>query len=155
MMLTFEEWKQHKGGYVAVRLSDDDSKQLKEFFHESGISVIDDLHVTLMYDVSNPAFKVEPLHDKFVGVVSGCKLLGEKGSKWGAVALTLESPDLVSQFNALVNIGYKHSYSEYIPHVSIMYTPSDDEIQKIEELSCKLQGTKLTFVNFKVEPIKE
>jgi hypothetical protein len=155
-MLTFEQWKQYKGGYVSVKLSEEDSKRIRRFFNDNGVEdIIEDLHVTLMYDVSNPAYKVESLHDKFVGIITGCKLLGEKGSKWGAVTLTLESPDLIAQHNVLSNLGYKHSYPEYIPHLSIKYKPSDEDIQKIEELTKQLQGNKLTFDSFSIDPIKE
>jgi hypothetical protein len=155
-MLTFEEFKSITGGYASVDLLPQDKKDLTDYFNDNGVeNIIDDLHVTVIYDTTNPAIEVQPLQDSFTTKVVGCKTLGEKDSKWFSITLILETDDLVKQHEALKELGFKHSYPEFIPHVSIKYQPTEDDIVKIKALTNDIIGKELEFGSLKIERIKD
>lgn len=155
-MLSFEEFIKLTGGYASVDLLSQDKKELTEYFNSNGVEdIIEDLHVTVIYDTDNPTIEVQPLQDSFDTKVVGCKTLGEKDSKWFSIALILESDDLVKQHQTLKKLGFKHSYTEFIPHVSIKYRPTEDDIVKIKTLTNDIIGKELEFGSLKIEKIKE
>ena len=155
-MLTFEEFKKITGGYASVDLLPQYKKDLTNYFNDNGITdIIDDLHVTVIYDESNPTIEFEPLQDSYSAKVVGCKTLGEPDSKWFAVTLLLESDDLVQQHKALQKLGFKHSYDEFIPHLSIKYKPTEDDITKIMTRTDDIIGKEFEFGSLKIEKIKK
>lgn len=148
-------------GYISVKLQADDAKKISDVLKLANVSaepiIASKMHVTVMYDVSNP--DIDVLHDKdkvFKAKVLGVERLGEKGSKWEAVALVLESTDLEKRHNFLKSAGFKHSYPKFKCHMSLLYKPAEGDFDKID-LIYKLDGfpKELAFDSEKCEKIKE
>lgn len=132
-MLSFKDFS-NGSGYISTNVSKSDSDKIHKILKDLQISdYIPDLHVTLMYDVSNPSIKLStPKNQEFETKATGVKLLGKPGTKWYAIALVLESKDLQQRFNELKDKGFKHSYPDFIPHVSLKYSPTDDDVKTIK-----------------------
>ncbi len=144
-------------GYGSLGLSDSSSKELRDILDGLGISgIIPDMHVTIMYDRRNPNIDVDiDLSDSYVARVVGIKELGEVGSKWYAIALLLESKELEELHRDCLELGYKHSYSEFVPHLSIKYEPTKEDIKILKDNINKFKGKELEFGRLKLEEIRE
>lgn len=111
-------------GYAHVKVDPTDAKKIHDVLNGFGIKVMDPskLHVTLMYDVNNPDIDPGVRKDTFYqATVTGVEHMGEPGSKWEAVALQLECPELRGRHLALRARGFKHSYKDLKLHMSIAY----------------------------------
>jgi hypothetical protein len=119
-------------------------------------NVIDDFHITLMYDKSNPdiEFNVDP-NKEYVATVSDIKLLGEPGTKWYSIAFTLTSPEIVERHKDYIKAGFKHSYPNFIPHMSIKYQPTNKDISVLNDKFNLFKGLYLYFNSEQLEHIKE
>lgn len=60
--------------------------------------------------------------------------MGKRGSKWEAIALTLSCPELEARHRELKSMGFKHSYSDFKCHMSIVYKPKVSDIDLVNLL---------------------
>lgn len=132
-MKTFKDFTTGKG-YIKLSVTDEDSKKIFGILDELGIKdYIKDLHLTLMYDRSNPKIDVTTSTKSYTAKINSFKTLGEPGTKWYSIALDLESPELDERHNELKELGFKHSYPKFIAHVSMKYKPSEDDIKTLSD----------------------
>lgn len=138
-------------GYVGATLQDNIQDDLKSI----GIDdIIDDLHVTLIYDERNPVSKNNCNNKEYTGTIKDVEVLGEKDSKWRAITFVLDSDDFVNRHEELKEMGFQHSYSDFIPHMSIKYGPTDEDIQRVEDSLPNWKGKDLKFKEYDWEPVK-
>lgn len=145
-------------GYASVKITQESGQELEKLFKLAGIKAMPrkDMHITLMYDVSNPDIDVTPKDRRYTVKVTGVERMGKRGSKWEAIALTLSCPELEARHRELKAMGFKHSYSEFKCHMSIAYKPKVSDID-LAKLLFKLGNIpeKLHFSNESWKPIKE
>ena len=137
-----------KYGYVSVSLDRADAIILSSLIRSFGIVnpiYPNDLHVTLMYDERNPLQYPLPHTRKiFRSSITGFERLGQPGSQWEAIALTLDSDELEVRHDELSSMGFKHSYRDYVPHISIKYRPLPQDYKILE---ANLERIKERFSN--------
>jgi len=132
-MKGFKEFTTGKG-YVSLSIAEEDEKRIFSILKKLNIdNYIKDLHLTLMYDRSNPSVSYTTQDTTYDAKIVDVKLLGEPGTKWYSIALDLDSDELHSRHKDLKELGYKHSYPNYIPHLSLKYLPSDSDINLIKD----------------------
>lgn len=146
-------------GYVCVKLQKESAKAISEVLDTLGVKGIESnkLHVTVMYDASNPDIEVVlDKNEEFVAKIIGVEELGTRGSKWEAIALVLECPDLEKKHKYLKSSGFKHSYPEYKCHMSLVYGPKSQDFD-LCDLAYRLNAfpEELTFDSIKHEAIKD
>ena len=147
---------EEKGGYISLQLSNYSKAQIKEITDDIGMTdIIDDMHITIIYDKSNPDLSPPPVKEEYLAKVSGVARMGDVGSEWEAITLHLHSPDMATLHERLIETGYKHSYNEFVPHLSIKYKPSKADVDLIEQNATRFRAMDLTFNNFNIEMIKE
>jgi hypothetical protein len=144
-------------GYGSLLLDDKSSNKLTRILSDLGIkNIITKFHVTVIYDESNPKLEVKVTPDKkYKAAISDIKLMGEPGTKWYAIALTLKSPDIEKVHNKYITAGFKHSYPNFQAHLSLKYKPSPKDIRIIKDSFSKLKALELNFSNEKLEAIRE
>lgn len=120
-------------GYGALLVSDESSERMRAVIGKySDTKIINSLHVTIMYDNSSPEIDYKPDPSKtYMVSTTDITMLGEADSKWRAIVLNLKSKELDDHHLALRKMGYKHSFDKFVPHVSIMYEPSEGDIDSI------------------------
>lgn len=132
-MKTFKDFTDGKG-YINLSVTDDDKKKLFNILKKLGIKdYIQKLHLTLMYDRSNPKINVIPNDKKYSAKIVTFKTLGEPDSKWYSIALGLESQELNDRYEELKKMGFTHSYPTFVAHVSLKYKPSEDDIKTLND----------------------
>ena len=155
MKLT-EVVKQGKG-YGSLQLKPTSATAIKKVLKDIGIEdVINDLHITTIYDASNPTSDIKLDSSKtYDANVVDIKKLGEPGTKWYAIALTLEAPDIEKRHQDYIDAGFKHSYPEFLAHMSLKYKPSKEDINTIEDNLDMFKGLELVFSGERLAVIKE
>lgn len=143
-MKTFNQFisQTHEGGYFGARLTYESQKYICDWLRSIGIEnhIMDtDLHVTIMYDKSNPNLfanlsEARVYNAKIIGV----KEMGKKESEWFSIALMLDSDDLKNRYDELKLIGFKSSYEAFLPHLSLKYKPTEQDIELIKKNINKL-----------------
>lgn len=126
-------------GFGAVRVHPEDALHIEDALFAAGLKGIirgEDMHVTIMYDKANPVLDTDApegqMNYKTTG--QGIDKYGEEGSRWEAIVLKLESPDLAARHNFLLQRGFRHSYPEYRPHLSLKYMPDAGDLDKFKAL---------------------
>lgn len=144
-------------GYGSLQLDDESSVAIKKTLQDIGVDGgISDLHITIIYDRSNPTIDIELNASKeYKASVVDCRMLGEPGSQWGAIALTLVSPGIEKRHKDYIDAGFKHSYPEFLAHMSLKYTPSDEDIKAVKDNMDKFKDLKLVFSGEQLKVIKE
>lgn len=146
-------------GFVSVKLDKSDAEKIVSVLKTIGIDCIEvsKLHVTVIYDESNPEITgVFNKDKKYKATVTGIKRLGTKGSKWEAIAFELKSPELEKRHKELKDLGFKHSYPQFLCHMSLVYKPAIGDMEKIELIqSLKGFPKTLTFSSETAKPIKD
>jgi hypothetical protein len=144
-------------GYISLSLSDMDTDRIHKILDELGIeNYIPDLHLTLMYDRSNPNISYTQNNNKYLATINSCKLLGEPTSKWFAIALDLHSPELSERHAELLKLGYKHSYPDFVAHISLKYQPTEQDVNTIKNNIKKfIDLGNITLEQEKLKEIKE
>ena len=133
-------------GFIYTPLSGDDEKKLKRVCSDIGLTIIvPDLHMTLMFDKSNPRIEQISSPISFIATVKSIKILGEYDSKWRSIALELDCPDASTYHKTLKTAGYKHSYDNFIPHMSLKYLPSQEDIEIINKFELYFKSLILEF----------
>lgn len=135
-MLTFRQYilESATGNYVSTDLASDlPTFGLSEKYPNANICPKYDQHVTLIYskDTNIPLgrvakfLKTEP--QKFRAVISDVAAFdspakdGERDASTCAIVLKLDSPELKAVHEGLKQIGLKHSYEDFSPHISLIY----------------------------------
>lgn len=132
-MKKFKEFLTGKG-YISLSVTDDDCKKIFDILDGLNIKdYIKDLHLTLMYDKSNPKIDVDSQKKSYIAKINSFKTLGEPDSKWYAIALDLESPELNERHNELKKLGFAHSYPNFIAHISMKYKPTESDITILKD----------------------
>lgn len=125
-------------GYAKLLVDRTDAKKIEAAVKPFGVKLmpLDKMHLTLMYDKSNPDIDPGVKKDtRYIAKVTGVEHMGEPGSKWEVVALQLECPELKARHLALRARGFKHSYDDLKLHVSLAYGPENVKlIPLIEKL---------------------
>lgn len=126
-------------GYVSAKLVLNGSvpflRELEDRFNLK-LMPYDEMHVTLVYDERNVIEKSNHRkNSEYVARVVGVERMGDRGSKWEALALTLASKDLERRHKELkAKEGFKHSYPEYKAHMSLLYRPTKENVDSIPEI---------------------
>lgn len=143
-----------QGTYIGLRATNRTHELLHKRFTRLGLKdIVDDLHVTLLYDPVNdivPVYKPRPekVYDCYV---TGWDTLGT--GKWAALVLKLRCPALMRRHAAITKVyGVEHSYPELTLHVSLKYQPTRLD-KEIVYSDTDILGRKLSFNGEYVEPI--
>lgn len=84
----------------------------------------DELHTTLLYDEDPSHDLFEPERDRvYHASVTRVGVLGD------ALVLFLETQDLLTRFDEVLSMGYTHSFPSLLPHITIKYNPSEEDIR--------------------------
>ncbi|PPD55550.1 MAG: hypothetical protein CTY12_00810 [Methylotenera sp.] len=144
-------------GYGSLTLESSSVDKIKALCKEIGVNgIISKLHITVIYDRSNPNISMKLDNTKkYKATVDGVKCLGEPDSKWYAIALELTSPEITAVHKKYIDAGFKHSYPNFIPHLSLKYQPSKEEIELIKDNLNKFKGLELVFSNERMKVIDE
>lgn len=132
-----------KLGYIAVDLDAEQQAELIEALKRIGVKHIDKYayHCTLMYDEREQELpRTDVNRDRvFTAHVSGVKHLGD------ALAFTLNSKELLDEFDRLKAAGYQHSYPDILLHMSLTYDFDDYDRIKVEHHLTDWIGRELKF----------
>lgn len=126
-------------GYISLKVNLQDAKKLHKLLSDNGVTDLippDKMHMTLMYDKSNPSVGYEPSKETYSSRLLSIKELGD--GDWKAVVLELLAPEVSARHDDLKAQGYTHSYDSFIPHVSVKYKPSEGDLVKIKGLFDKI-----------------
>jgi hypothetical protein len=126
-----------KNGYVSVKLNATDAKLVQEKIDKAGITdaiQADKLHATLFYAKAGlPDSLVAAegaIHTAFIKPTP--MVIGE--DPWRALVLELDCPSLVARHDEIKqSTGGEHSYPDFLPHMSLKYSPSEDDIKLVGE----------------------
>lgn len=119
-------------GYIGVKVSQNDAIKIYELLQKLDITIdYNDLHATLIYDKSNPELNYNPDVKSYVSYPIDIQMMGKPESDYYSIALIVVSPELEKKHNELKELGFKHSYSEFKPHISLKYKPTQSEIDII------------------------
>lgn len=130
-------------GYVALKVEPESESAIREAVAQLGVEpsrIINNLHLTMMFDENEPKIPLPNNSSVYAAKISDVSTLGQPDSKWFAVVLKLESPELVARFEELQELGYEHSHDSFIPHVSLIYSPTEEEVDLILSKKKELIG---------------
>jgi hypothetical protein len=145
-----------KNGYVSVKLDSIDAKLVQEKIEAAGITdaiKADKLHSTLFYSKAGlPDTLVAAggmLHTAFIKPTP--MVIGE--DPWRALVLELDCPSLGLRHEEIKqSTGAKHSYPDFLPHMSLKYNPSEDDIKLVDDA---FAGMVIRLTNEEIEDITE
>lgn len=123
-------------GYVALKLDKQHAKIIHAAAKAAGIKNLipeDEMHMTLMYDESDSPKNYVASSASYDADITGCTKLGKPGSKWEAIVIEIDSPEISARFKDLKKAGFKHSYGELKQHISIKYKPEKDDLSKLKK----------------------
>ncbi|BEH89738.1 hypothetical protein [Klebsiella phage phiKp_32] len=133
-------------GYISVKVIPTQEDILKDKVLDAGCLPLDEgaYHATLIFDIHQDGVipNVPMIPEKiFEGKVIGIKELGErKGDIISAVVLELDSPELTEEHDRLIQCGYGHSYPDYIPHISLAYKVTEEQMEDLKRQCESLIG---------------
>lgn len=118
-----------------------------------------DLHMTLMYDRTNPIpAKNIPYFSKsgevYKGTVVDSILLGEEGSEHRAVVLLIDSYEIVERHDEL-RATMKHSFDEFVPHISVIYGATEQDYVILREIISKYIGSSVELYGESFATVKQ
>ena len=113
-----------------------------------------DMHMTLMFDSSNPlptsaASVLSDNESTYTATISGVDLFGGD-----SIVLILEAPEVVSRHKEL-SIFMRHSFEEFTPHVSVVYDATESDFYKVKDFLTGLIGTSIVLYGESFATIKE
>lgn len=121
------------GTYLAVKptnLSIHDISKIQKAIHLKAPIKKEKLHCTLMYSKDTDGEGYAPNPDiKYKATVIGCDIMGAKDSGWQALVLKLKCPALYRRFNLATSRGLKHSYPDFVPHLSLAYEKDNGDLE--------------------------
>jgi len=125
------------GGYLALSLHPEDAETLHSCVKKLGLKDIlspREYHVTVMYDENNPDISIreEDFPQEFTASIDSILILGS--GKWEAITLLLDNcKELYDFFKSLQNLGFKHSFYTFTPHLSIKYQPTREDVKTVKK----------------------
>lgn len=113
-----------------------------------------DLHVTMMYDRENPVLFHPAAPIQIEATVNSAALFGHEEN---TLVLKLDSQGLIARHKYLRQMGYRHSYPEYEPHMTIKVPADQLDLDLLNQgLSAgAFSGVRLVFGGETWEPIRE
>lgn len=150
-------------GYACLKVALESGKIIKDTIGEVVLTgrllAPHELHMTLMYDGSNPVRSrnlsvVSDPDSVYNGVISGYSLLGEETSAFRAVVLEVECPDVVARHEEL-SIFMTHSFDNFIPHISVAYGVTPEDLLTLQSRLTKLVGTPIILYGENFSTVKE
>lgn len=140
-------------GYVETPIAPNCGAMLRHLLPFSGVPHVNEMHVTLMYDVRNIVTFPDLRGVTYCAQIKAVQVFGENTKH---LVLELESESLQERHAELIRCGMKHSFTPYRPHLTIKKNPTTDDLDKLTlmlpELSDRLGG--LRFVGENWQPIK-
>ena len=80
-----------------------------------------ELHVTMMYDKSDPDIDPGVNRDQYPAKITGIEKLGNPDGGYYALVLLLDCPDAQRRFKELQDLGFSHSFPDLKVHISLNY----------------------------------
>ena len=124
-----------ENGYVSVRPRVRDAAKYYAAAVKAGIQTPiepDKLHCTLMYSeeaIPTPDWGYNPMLARPTGEI---RVMGE--GEYRAIVVMLESSDLQQRHDEIKLMGGKPRHDVYLPHISLVYNPSDADIALIPQI---------------------
>lgn len=146
-----------ENGYVSVRPSPESAQKIKAHLDSIGIDgaiTPEEMHVTLMYSREGiPGAEAVPSADgKSFKATAKTEPHVIGNDPWRALVIDLESSDLKARHNEIKQGGAKHSYPDFRPHLSVKYSPTDDDLQKLKD--APLDMGEIEFSDEQWKPVK-
>ncbi|WP_298751841.1 hypothetical protein [uncultured Arcobacter sp.] len=138
----FDGFQRGNFGFVSVSLDIDSANSLYDLLISIGVSnpvEPEEMHATVAYDENNPYIKgcisnnVYKMYEPF-----NIERMGNVGSKWEAIAVQFTSSSLKFRHNDFVEMGIKSKYPSFIPHLSLVYQPDIEDLNKIINNQAKI-----------------
>lgn len=138
-MLNFKSWLAESaasGNYVAINVrSGIVIPSIGEVFGESHVCSPEDQHITLMYSTDTNIKKAVIVNtlsrwDEIDASMDSVDAFDGKDSDTCTIVIKVNSPKLTEMYDDLVQIGLKHSYPTFTPHISVLYNIPRDQKEK-------------------------
>lgn len=149
-----DRWSADNSTFASVKLNKSTADKIHKHLSDVGIDdviPIDDMHVTLMYSKNS---KVQT--DTKSNVLYSARIKGQPSiignDPWRALVVDLDSNELVKRHRELRDAGGNHSHDEFRPHLSLKYSPSNGDLQKL--LDNPLQLDELIFAGETFEQVR-
>jgi hypothetical protein len=158
-MITFKQFLLHEsvtinaphGIFIEVTPTNNTIRRLCGYFYEfeEFVPLLDDFHCTLLYS-NTPAYNIELPYvssdDRFSAVATGLSHWpGQEGK--GYIVLNLESPALRALNKKFTDAGFKGTFPDYKPHVSLIHpVPDFEKIRSIFDHRNELLKANTTFL---------
>jgi hypothetical protein len=144
-------------GYAAVYPSAKGKIALEQAIAKSGLDTnfdMKELHVTLMYDKSNPKL----FHPATPGLVYMARVVGADlfGDDQNTLVLKLDCAALQQRHQYLLSVGYRFSYPDYKPHLTIKIPAGQDDLNTINAaITAGMFDQEIELGDEQWSPIKE
>jgi phage-related protein (TIGR01555 family) len=119
-------------GFVSVKPDSLSASVIAEHVLSAGIGsgvLADDLHVTLFYARDGIPAGSPKIGLYTANLTTEYEIIGQ--APWRALVVKLDSPELQARFNEIRASGAVHSYPTFLPHLSLKYDPTDEELEAI------------------------
>lgn len=118
-----------------------------------------DMHMTLMYDSSNPIRATSIPYVAKSGMehsatVTSVGILGDDTSAYRAVVLKTESSSIRERFEELSTI-MTHSFEDHIQHISIAYGVTDADFEEMKKVLTAFIGRDIILYGESFATVKE
>ncbi len=141
-------------GYVSVKPSSGDAIRIAKHIKALGIkSAIPqgEMHATLMYSKNASINGMADTLAAYDAIISGePEIIGK--APYRALVVKLESSELKARHEQLKLMGGVHSYDDFLPHISIKYDPTDEDLELLK--ANQIDGT-IRLIGESFAPIKE
>ena len=133
-------------GYASVK--PDNVTALKIVEHLKSIGINDsinpeELHVTLMYS-KNKNINIESDSTKIYSAMQTGKPEIMGNDPYRALVIKLDSDELHGRFVELLLSGAEHSYPDFTPHLSLKYSPTEQDLKLLQDNPIQIGDIKLT-----------
>lgn len=134
-----EKYSDASGTYVSVEYDPNDSEAIYEFYKDivPEMYTPNSIHTTLMYSKDTPYLSIQP---SLIGTVLSInnpkyEIFGEKKD---CLVVSFDSDILSDRHQELTDMGLKHSWDEYRPHITLSDSlPSDFSADNLPDFPLK------------------
>ena len=134
-LMTPSDPLRHVGcGYGELKVPKVFGKALLKHLSSAGLTGLVDsseLHCTLMYDEGNPNLNHKSAVLQYVAAIVGAQLFGPNDD---TLVLELHCPDLVRRHHYLIRMGYRHSYPDYRPHITVKLGATKQDLELLRKV---------------------